>query len=324
MRACVYDRYGEPAEVLRMEEIPEPVPTGDQVRVRIRVASVNAPDWRLVRADPILARGASGLLRPKIPTLGSDVAGTVDAVGPAATHLRVGDDVFGDLAPFGWGGFAEKVCVTEEALVRKPAAISFDDAAALPMAGLTALQGLRDRANVQAGQKVLIVGASGGVGTMAIQLAKGVGAEVGAVCSAGKAELARSLGADRVFDYATEDFAASGERWDAILAINGYRPIGVYRRCLTPTGTYLMVGGDGPQLWQGLLWGPILSLVGKRRLGPLTIHPSRDDLAHLADLVAEGRLKAVIDRRFPLDQVPAAVAYVAGGHARGKVLIDGS
>jgi NADPH:quinone reductase-like Zn-dependent oxidoreductase len=322
MKACVYDQYGDPGAVLHIEDVAEPVPAADQVRVKVRVTSVNAPDWRMVRADPFLVRASSGLWRPGIRTLGSDVAGTVDAVGSSVTGLQVGDEVFADLAEFGFGGFAEKVCAAERAWAKKPVGLSFDDAAATPMAGRTALQGLRDRAKVQPGQRVLIVGASGGVGTFAVQLARLLGAEVTAVCSSSKVELVRSLGATRVIDYTREDFAATGEQWDVVFAVNGFRPIRDFRRALTPDGTYLMAGGQWPQIRQALLWGPILSLLGSQRLGALTIVPSPDDLAQLAEMIVSGQLKPVIDRRFPLAEVADAVRYVGEGHARGKVLVD--
>lgn len=322
MKAAVYNQYGDPSVVLRVEDVDESMPRADEVRVRIHVASVNAPDWRMVSADPFLVRASSGVFRPRIRTLGSDVAGTVDAVGGSVTDLRVGDEVFSDLSAFGFGGFAEMVCAPRRAWARKPMALSFDDAAATPMAGTTALQGLRDYVKVQPGQKILIVGASGGVGTFAVQLAHVLGADVTAVCSTPNVDLARSLGARRVIDYRNEDFAATGEQWDVILAVDGFRPISDFRRALKPAGVYLMVGGDWPQIRQALLFGPFFSLIGKQRLGALTIVPSLDDLTALGDMIVQGKLKPVIDRRFPLARVSEAVHYVGAGHARGKVLID--
>jgi NADPH:quinone reductase-like Zn-dependent oxidoreductase len=321
MKAIVYERYGGP-DVLRLEEVEKPTPTGDQVLVKICAVSVNAPDWRLMRATLLLARLHSGLFRPKFSILGCDIAGTIEQAGPQAQQLRAGDEVFGDLARFGYGGFAEYVSTTERALVRKPAGITFEVAAASPMAGLTALQGLRDHAGVRPGQKVLIVGASGGVGTFAVQVAKLLGAEVTAVCAAGKVDMVRALGADHVIDYTKEDFAKSAQRYDAILAVNGCRSIWDYRRALAPKGTYLMVGGDWPQIRQALLWGPALSLFGSQKLGACNTQASQKDLAYLAELLDAGKLEPVIDRRYPLSAVPDAMRYVEEGHARGKIIIN--
>lgn len=321
MKAIVHDEYGSP-DVLRLEEVEKPTPKRDQVLVKVRAVSVNAPDWRLMRADPFLARLHTGLLRPGFRTLGCDVAGTVEAAGPEARQLRAGDHVFGDLARFGYGGFAEYVCPSENAFVRKPAGISFEVAAASPMAGLTALQGLRDRGQVRTGQKVLIAGASGGVGTFAVQFAKLLGAEVTAVCSTGKLELVRSLGADRVIDYTKEDFARDAQRYDLVLGINGFRSIWDYRRLLAPRGRYVMLGGDWPQIRQAMAWGPLLSLLGSRKLGPYEAQASQEDLVHLGELLEAGKVHPVIDRRFPLAGVPDAIRYVEEGHARGKVIIE--
>jgi NADPH:quinone reductase-like Zn-dependent oxidoreductase len=236
--------------------------------------------------------------------------------------LAVGDEVFGDLASFGFGGFAEYCSATEQALVKKPANVPFGVAAATPMAGMTALQGLRDHGRVQPGQEVLVVGASGGVGTFAVQIAKFLGAKVTAICSTSKVDTAHSLGADRVIDYTREDFALGGERYDVIFAVNGFRPISVYRRALRPRGVYLMAGGDWPQIRQALLWGPILTLLGPQRLGASSMKASPKDLAFLAELLESGKLEPVIDRHYPLRAVPDAIRYVEEGHARGKVIID--
>jgi NADPH:quinone reductase-like Zn-dependent oxidoreductase len=321
MKAITYETYGSP-DVLRLEEVEKPTPTGDQVLVKVRAVSVNAPDWRTMRADPFFIRATSGLMRPRFRILGCDIAGTIEAVGPQARQFRAGDDVFGDLAHFGYGGFGEYVCPAEKALARKPAGVSFEVAAASPMAGTTAIQGLRDHGRVQAGQKVLIVGASGGVGTFAVQIAKVLGAEVTAVCSSSKVDLVRSLGADRVIDYTKEDFLRDGQRFDLIFAVNGYRSIWDYRRALTPRGRYLMAGGDWPQIRQALLWGPLLSLFGPRKFGVVPAATTQKDLTYLGELLEAGKVKPVIDRRFPLSRVPDAIRYVEEGHAKGKVLID--
>jgi NADPH:quinone reductase-like Zn-dependent oxidoreductase len=321
MKAIVYERYGPP-EVFHLEDVDKPTPTGDRVLVKVRAVSVNAPDWRTMRADPFFIRATSGLLKPRVRILGCDIAGTVEAVGPEVKQFRVGDDVFGDLANFGYGGFAEYVCPVEKALARKPAGISFEAAAASPMAGITAIQGLRDHGRVQAGQKVLIVGASGGVGTFAVQIAKVLGAEVTAVCGTNKVDQVRSLGAERVIDYTKEDFLSDGQRYDLVFAVNGFRSIWDYRRALAPRGRYLMVGGDWPQIRQALLWAPLLSLVGPQKFGVAPAAANQKDLATLGELLGAGKVKPVIDRRFPLSRVPDAIRYVEEGHARGKVVID--
>lgn len=321
MRAVIRDRYGPP-EVLRLEELAAPEPKGDQVRVAVRAVSVNAPDWRLMPESPGLSRLYLGLLRPKVRTLGSDVAGVVEATGPCVTQLRSGDEVFGDLSRVGFGGFAECVCASEKVFARKPPQVSFELAAATPMAGVTALQALRDSGGAQAGQKVLIAGASGGVGTFTVQVAKILGLDVTAVCSAAKVEQARSLGADRVIDYSQEDFTRGSERYDLIVAINGNRSLREYRRVLAPRGTYVMVGGGDKQLMQSILWGPVLSLFGKQRFRFALGRPSQADLAYLGELLTSGRLRPVIDRHYPLHEVPAAIRYVKSGHATGKVIID--
>jgi NADPH:quinone reductase-like Zn-dependent oxidoreductase len=321
MKAIVYSRYGAP-DVFLFEEVERPTPKRDQVLVKICAVSVNAPDWRLMRATPVLARMHSGLLRPKYRILGCDIAGVIQEAGPEAKQFRVGDEVFGDLASFGYGGFAEYVCPTEKALARKPAGITFEVAAASPMAGMTSLQGLRDRGGVRPGHKVLIAGASGGVGTFAVQIAKLLGAEVTAVCSTGKVDLARSLGADHVIDYTKEDFTKNGQLYDVIFAVNGFRSIRDYRRALAAKGTYLMAGGDWPQIRQAMLWGPILSLFGSQKLGLCPTKANQKDLVYLGELLEAGKLIPVIDRRFPLSAVADAIRYVEEGHARGKVIIN--
>lgn len=320
MKAFVYREYGPP-DVLRLEEIPEPVPGDGEVRIRVRAVALNAADWRLLRADPFLVRLFNGLLRPRIRVLGADVAGVVEAVEQGVSRLRPGDEVFGDVAGHGFGGLAEQLRAPEEAFARKPPGLSFEEAASLPLAGMTALQGLRDAAGVRPGEKVLVHGASGGVGTYAVQIAKALGAEVTALCSTGKVDLARSLGADDVVDYTREDFAASGRRWDVILAANGSRSILDYRRALSPHGRYVMAGGSWPQMRQAMLWGPLLSSKGGRRLRLLSAKANLRDLEALRDLVESGKVKPVVDRRFRFAEVPEAFRYLEGGHAAGKVVV---
>ena len=321
MKAAVYTRYGPP-DVLKLVEREQLAPADDQVLVKVRAASVNAADWRMLMARPFLARLYSGLLRPKRQVLGADVAGTVERVGTNVRRFEPGDTVFGDLMPHGWGGFAEYAVAHEEAFASKPARLTFEEAAALPMAGVTALQGLRDAGGLRPGEKVLVHGASGGVGTFAVQLAKLLGAEVAGVCSTGKVDLVRSLGADHVIDYTREDFTRGGERWDLILAANGDHPILDYQRALRPGGRYVMAGGSSRQMFEALILGQLIFMGSGKRMAALSAKVNPKDLAYLADLVETGQLKPLIDRRYPLREVPEAIRFVAEGHARGKVVVD--
>lgn len=274
-----------------------------------------------MRASPFLVRFYSGLLKPtKVTILGGDIAGVVEAVGPEVTRFKPGDEVFGDVFASNFGGFAEYKCARESELELKPANASFEEAAALPLAGMTALQALRDVGQLRAGQHVLINGASGGVGTYAIQLAKHFGAEVTAVCSSGKVAQARSLGADHVIDYTQEDFISSGKRYDLIVAVNGFRSLREYRNALTHQGRYAMSGGGSKQLFQALLFGPLLSL-GERKMRAVSSKPRLDDLRLLKELFEAGKLRSVIDKRFPLAEAAEAVRYVEQGHASGKVIV---
>jgi len=321
MKAIVYETYGPP-EVLHLQDVETPSPKDNEVLVRVHAASVNAADWRLMGADPFLVRFHAGLLKPtKFRILGADIAGRVEAVGRNVDRFRPGDEVFGDVFASGFGGFAEYKCARESELVLKPANLSFAEAAVVPLAAVTALHGLRDKGRIQPGQKVLINGASGGVGTFAVQLAKYFGAEVTAVCSTGKVDLARTLGADQVIDYTQEDFTKSGRQYDLILAVNGNRSIFEYKRALTPKGAYVMAGGNTGQLFQALLLGPLLTLVGKQKMGALTSTPNQKDLLFIKELLESGKIRPVIDRRYPLSEVPEAIRYLEEGHAKGKVVI---
>ena len=321
MKAIVFAKYGPP-DVLQLKEVDKPVPQDDEVLVKIHAASVNAADWRMMRADPFLVRLYAGLLKPtKFQILGADIAGRVEAVGKNVRQFKAGEEVFGDVFASGFGGFAEYKCARESELVLKPANLSFEEAAVVPLAAMTALHGLRDKGQIQPGQKVLINGASGGVGTFAVQLAKHFGAEVTAVCSTGKVDMARAIGADHVIDYTQEDFTRSGRQYDLILAVNGFHSIFDYRRALSPRGIYVMTGGNTAQLFQALLLGPWLSMAGKQKMGALTSTPNQKDMLFLKGLLESGKLKPVIDRRYPLSEVPAAVRYVEQGHAKGKVVI---
>ena len=293
--------------------------------VKIFAASVNAADWHLLRADPFFARFATGLLKPKNTILGSDIAGRVEAVGSNVKQFKPGDDVFGDISGCGWGGFAEYVCAHENALVLKPTNLTFEQAAAVPMAAVTALQGLRDKGQIQAKQKVLINGASGGVGTFAVQIAKAFGAEVTGVSSTKKMETVRSIGADHVIDYTREDFTKNGKQYDLILAANGDRSISDYRRALAPTGTYVMSGGSMSQMTQAMLIGPWYSKTGGQKMGNMLAKPNNKDLTFIKELIEAGKVVPVIDRCYPLSETAEAIRYLEEGHAQGKVIItDGN
>ena len=318
MRAIVRETYGPP-DVLHLEDVPVPTVGADDVLVRVRAAAANAGDWHLLRGTPFPLRVVAGLRRPKFKIIGTDVAGQVEAVGRNVTQFRPGDEVFGELSRCGFGAYAEFVTAPEQALALKPSNLSFEEAAALPTAGCTALQGLR-KGRLRRSQRVLICGASGGVGTFAVQIAKTFETEVTAVCSTRHVDAVRSIGADHVIDYTTDDFATHRERYDLILAANGDRSISAYRRALTADGCYVMTGGSNRQLTDALLFGPLLSM-GRQQFGNVLVKPSHADLLVLKELCEAGKLRPVIDRRFPLSEVASAVRYVEDGHARGKVVV---
>ena len=320
MRAIVYTEYGPP-DVLQFTEVAKPTPKDDEVLIRIRAASVNALDWRLMRGGPYIVRILFGLRKPKIGRPGRpgrDVAGQIEAVGRNVTQFKPGDEVFGVCL----GAFAEYACAIEDKLALKPANISFEDTAAVPVAAISALQGLRDKGRIQRGHKVLVDGASGGVGTFAVQIAKSFGAEVTAVCSTRNVDRARSIGADHVIDYTREDFTKSGQRYDLILAANAYHSIFAYRRALSQDGIYVMAGGGWAQILQAVLLGPLLSLIGRKKMCLFMANINRKDLVVLKDLLEAGRVVPVIDRRYPLSEVAEALRYLEEGHARGKVVIS--
>jgi NADPH:quinone reductase-like Zn-dependent oxidoreductase len=318
MKAIVYTKYGLP-DVLKLKEVEKPAPKDDEVLIKVHAASLNAYDWHLLTADIFLVRlMGGGLLKPKNKILGADIAGRVEAVGRNVMQFRLGDDVFGDI---GHGGFAEYACARENRLASKPANLSFEEAAAVPMAALTALQGLRDKGRIQPGQKVLINGASGGLGTFAVQIAKSFGAEVTAVCSTGKMDMARSIGADRVIDYTKEDFTKNGQLYDLIFAANGYHPILDYRRALAPKGSYVFAGGTWAQMFQAMLLGPWISMAGSKKMGGLSAKVNQKDLIFIKELLEAGKVRPVIDRRYPLSEVPEALRYLGERHAQGKVVI---
>lgn len=319
MKAIVNTQYGSP-DVLRLVEVAQPNPKENEVLIRIHAASVNAADCHLLKADPFLVRLQFGLLKPKYPILGADIAGRVEAVGQQVKALKLGDAVFGDISRSGWGGYAEYVAVPEDMLVVKPANITFEEAAAVPMAAVTALQGLK-AGKIQQGQSVLINGASGGVGTFALQIAKAFGAVVTAVCSTRNLELVRSLGADNVIDYSKEDFTKSAKQYDLILAVNGYHSLADYQRALAPNGQYVAIGGTNAQIFEALLFGRVRSK-GNQKMGSIMAQPSQKDLASVAGLLAEGKIQPVIAKKYTLAQTADAIRYMAEGHAQGKVVIS--
>jgi NADPH:quinone reductase-like Zn-dependent oxidoreductase len=323
MRAIVYTDYGPP-DVLSVREIKKPVPNDDQVLVKVRAASINPLDWHTLEGTPYIIRLMGvGLRKPKSPRLGADLAGQVEAVGKNVTQFKPGDEVFGT----GGGTFAEYARTRETKLVLKPADLTFEQGAAVGVAAITALQGLRDKGKIQPGQKVLINGASGGVGTFAVQIAKSFGAEVTGVCSTKNLDLVRSLGADHVIDYTKEDFTKGAERYDLILDNVGNQPLSGFTRALKPKGTCVLVGGGGPNdgRWIGAVWRPVMAFLYRpfveQKLVFFVAEIRKDDLTILADLMQSGKVKPVIDKTYPLDQVPEAMKYLEQGHARGKVII---
>lgn len=321
MKAIVQTEYGS-TQMLSLQEVDKPVVPDNGVLVRVHAASVNAGDWHLMRGTPFLIRLIfGGLLKPKIKILGTDVAGRVEAVGKDVTQFQPGDEVFGSLSECGFGAFAEYVCATEAALVLKPANTSFEEAATVPGAALAALQGLRDFGLV-AGQKVLIVGASGGVGSFAVQIAKAFGAEVTALCSTKKIDMVRSLGADCVIDYTQADVTRQGQHYDLIFDAAAYRSVFDYLPALTPEGTYILVGGSTARLFQVMFLGPWISRLGRRKVKCLALKPDRADLIVLRDLIEAGKISPFIDRRYNLSEVPAAIRYLEQRQVRGKVAIS--
>jgi NADPH:quinone reductase-like Zn-dependent oxidoreductase len=331
MKAIVYTKYGSP-DVLQLKEVEKPTPKEDEALVRVHASSLNAADFEMLRGTWSARFG--GLLKPRHKILGSDIAGRIEAVGRNVKQFQPGDEVFGDLSACGFGAFAEYVCVPENALRLKPANMTFEEAAAVPSAGVVALQNLRgvgssslsfllsDKGQIQSGQKVLINGAGGGVGTFAVQIAKSFGAEVIGVDSTVKLDMLRSIGADHVIDYTQEDFTKSGQRYDFILEVVASRSIFDYKRALSPKGIYVLVGGSLAAILQGFLLGPLISMTGSKKMGIVMWKPNnQEDLAILEELFAAGKVAPVIDRRYPLREVPEALRYLEDGHAKGKVVI---
>ncbi|MEW1840394.1 NAD(P)-dependent alcohol dehydrogenase [Nonomuraea angiospora] len=322
MKAIRYHSYGPP-EVIGLQDVDKPEIGDDDVLIRVRAASVNAGDWHLLRGLPYIFRAQAGLTRPKSPLLGADLAGEVVAAGGSVTALRPGDEVYG----FCRGAFAEYVAVPAEGfVVRKPAGLTFEEAAAVPVAAVTALQALRNKGRVSAGQKVLVNGAGGGVGSFAVQIAKALGAEVTGVCGPGNVEIVRSIGADHVVDYTKEDFTRGGGRYDVILDNVANRSLADCRRVLAPQGIYLHNSGDKGGRWVGVMTRIVHVMlsslfVRQRLIAGYVADESTDDLVALRDLLEAGKIRPVIDRTHPLSEVPAAIGYVERGHARGKVVI---
>lgn len=310
MKAIVYDKNNSP-DVLVLRDVQKPIPTDDQVLVKIFAASVNAGDYRSLRMGTI----------PKGKIFGIDIAGQVETVGKNIKRFNVGNEVFGDLSAVGCGGFAEYVAVPEHALAMKPTGVSFEAAAAVPLAAVAALQALRNKGQVQPGQKVLICGAGGGVGTFAVQLAKHFGAEVTAVCGARNVKVIQSLGAHEVINYNESDFTKSGKRYDLVLGLNGNHSLFTYKRLLSPKGSHVMVGGALSQVIRSLLFGALMS-IGSKKMRLLVAKPNVEDLEFIIGLVSEGKVKPIIDRRYQLHETAEAMRYLGGGHTQGKVIIE--
>jgi NADPH:quinone reductase-like Zn-dependent oxidoreductase len=315
MKAAVHIRYGPP-DVVQIMDVEKPVPKDNEVLIRVRAASVNPLDRYSMRGAPLI-RSIPGLRKPKDTRLGVDLAGHVEAIGKQVTQFKPGDEVFGA----GRGALAEYACSSEDKLALKPANLSFEEAAAVTVAAITALQGLRDKGRIQRGQKVLVDGASGGVGTFAVQIAKSFGAEVTAMCSTRNVETARSLGADHVIDYTREDFTKSGQRYDLILGANAHHSIFDYWRAMSENGIFVLAGGGLGRIFQSMLVGPLLSRMGSKKSRFFIANINQKDLVFLKGLLETGRVASIIDRRYPLGDAAEALRYLEEGHARGKVVV---
>jgi NADPH:quinone reductase-like Zn-dependent oxidoreductase len=322
MKAIVYEKYGSP-DVLELREIDKPIAKDNEVRVRIRAASVNPYDWHFLTGLPYIARPQFGLLKPKANVLGADLAGQVEAVGKNVTGFTLGDEVFGEVET---GSLAEYACVPEDLLVPKPTNLTFEQAAAVPLAALTALQALRDVGKVKPGQRLLINGASGGVGTFAVQIAKSFGTEVTGVCSTRNVDMVRSIGADHTIDYTHDDFTRRAQRYDLMLDLVGNRSLSECRRALNPEGVYLSCFGQPEHLW----FGPMLGLLHMAVLSPFVSHqlstfvmsPNAEDLRFMRELLEAGKVTPIIARTYPLSEVADALRFLEEGHAQGKVVIS--
>ena len=318
MKAVVYTKYGPP-DVLQVKEVAKPAPTDDEVLIKIQAVSVNRSDWEGLIGKPLYAR-LGGIRKPRRQVLGSDIAGRVEAVGRNIKRFQPGDEVFGDIL-WQMGGFAEYVCVREKWLAPKPAGMTFEQVAAIPQAAVIALQGIRDKGQVQPGQSVLINGAGGGAGTFAIQLAKLYGAEVTGVDNTGKLDFMRSIGADHVTDSTREDFTKSGEQYDLILDVIAHRSVFAYGRALKPNGSYFAVGGSMARMLQILLLGPLIRRRTGKKIRVLIVQPNLKDMLHITELCEAGKIVSVIDRQYPLSEVPEALRYLGEDRAKGKIVI---
>jgi NADPH:quinone reductase-like Zn-dependent oxidoreductase len=319
MKAIVFAKYGPP-DVLQLKEVEKPIPKDNDVLVKVLAASINDWDWGLLRGTPFTNRLFFGLLKPKIKILGGDIAGRIEAVGRNIKQFQPGDEVYGDLSGSGFGAFAEYVCAHEDVLVLKPASMTFEEAAAVPQAAILALQALRGKRQIQPGQKILINGAGGGAGTFAVQIAKSFGAEVTGVDSMRKLDIMRSIGAVHVIDYTQEDFTKKGQCYDWIIDFAAHHSIVDYYRTLGPKGIYVMVGGSTARIFQVMLLGPLISMTTSKRMRIL-MHKQNKDLAYIKELFEAGKVKPVIDKRYPLSEVPEALRYFGEGLHRGKVVI---
>jgi len=322
MKAIVQDRYGD-ADVLEFRDIEEPVVGESDVLIRVRAAGAGPDVWHIMAGKPYIARPALGFRRPKVPIRGWDVSGTVGAVGSAVSEFKPGDEVMGEAQR---GSFAELTVAPADKLVRKPERLSFEQAAAVPISGTTAIQALRDKGHVQPGQSVLVIGAGGGVGTFTVQIAKAMGATVTGVASTSKLDLVRSIGADDVIDYTREDSTDGSRTWDVIVDTAGRRPLRELRRALTPKGTLVIVGGDGGGPWtggffKGMLRGPILSMFVGQKLGWISAKTTKEDLQALSELIEAGKVTPVVDRTYDLVEAAGAVRYLAEGHPAGKIVV---
>jgi NADPH:quinone reductase-like Zn-dependent oxidoreductase len=324
MKALAYTKYGPP-DVLELTEVEKPTPKDDEVLLKVHAASVNPADWHLLRGKPYIARLQLGLRKPKERVLGCDVAGRVEAVGKNVTALQPGDEVFGSPFMHGFGAFAEHVCISEDLLAPKPATLSFESAAAVPLAASTALQGLREHGRIEPGHKVLIIGASGGVGTFAVQIVKSFDAEVTGVCSTRNVEMVRSLGADHVIDYTKEDFTQSGRKYDLIFQLAGTRSPSECRRALTSKGTLVLSSGESDGRWIGpvdrIIKALVLSPFVSQKMASFTVKPNKEDMIVLKQLIEASKLTPVIDRTYPLSEAPEAIRCLEEGHAQGKIVI---
>ena len=321
MKAIVRSGYGPP-DVLRLTEVAKPIPNDGEVLVRVHASSVNMADVDYLLGRPKIGRLGTGLRRPKNSGLGLDVAGEVEAVGESVTLFQAGDEVFGDMTAYGFGAFAEFVCAPQDAFALKPAGLTFEEAAAVPQAGVMALQGLRSKGRIQPGDKVLINGAGGNVGPFAVQIAKSFGAEVTGVDSTPKLDMLRSIGADHVIDYTRNDYTKLGPHYDWILDVAAYRSIFESKRALRPRGVYVMIPASIGSAFQAMVLGPLISMVGSHRLGMVMWRPfKKQDVAFLKELIDAGKVRPVIDRTYPLSDVPEALRYQEQGRTRGKLVI---